>query len=240
MKKKNKTFSSAPSPRKSVARLFLSKTPPPSCRSILYKLFWIFFIGCILGVFIETVWFLIVHHKYITRSGLIYGPFNLVYGFGALVITLGLYQFSQKHGLILFLMGGIIGSVFEYLCSYFQEVVFETSSWEYSKMIFNLHGRINLLYSIFWGILALLWIKILLPQISRLIEKIPYHLGYPLAWSLFFFMTFNIAISACAVKRQTERYHLIPAQNSFQEFLDEHYPDHYLQKIYPDMEFKIK
>lgn len=48
-----------------------------------YKLFWIFFIGCFLGVVIETIWCLITRGHYESRTGLIYGPLNLVYGFGA-------------------------------------------------------------------------------------------------------------------------------------------------------------
>jgi|GEM_PF-4663813 len=56
-----------------------------------YKLFWIFFVGCFLGVVIETLYCLVTRHHFESRQGLIYGPFNLVYGLGALAMTLGLY-----------------------------------------------------------------------------------------------------------------------------------------------------
>lgn len=45
-----------------------------------YKLFWIFFVGCFLGVVIETLYCLVTRHRFESRQGLIYGPFNLVYG----------------------------------------------------------------------------------------------------------------------------------------------------------------
>ena len=49
-----------------------------------YKLFWVFFIGCFAGVVLETIYCLIQRGHYESRVGLIYGPFNLVYGVGAL------------------------------------------------------------------------------------------------------------------------------------------------------------
>ena len=47
-----------------------------------YKLFWVFFIGCFAGVVLETIYCLIQRGHYESRVGLIYGPFNLVYGIG--------------------------------------------------------------------------------------------------------------------------------------------------------------
>lgn len=200
-----------------------------------YKLFWIFFIGCFAGVVIETIWCLIVHSKFESRQGLIYGPFNPVYGFGALVLTVGLHWLSKKRDLWIFLGSVVLGSAAEYLCSWVQETVFGTLSWQYDAMPFNLNGRINLLYSIFWGILGLLWVKELYPRLSRLIEKIPNRWGIPLTWVLVVFMALNMAISGLAVARQTERHAGIPASNAFEVFLDEHYDDERLKKVYTNM-----
>lgn len=80
-----------------------------------YKLFWIFFVGCFLGVVIETLYCLVTRHHFESRQGLIYGPFNLVYGVGALAMTLGLYWLRGKRDLWVFLGGFVIGSAFEYM-----------------------------------------------------------------------------------------------------------------------------
>lgn len=202
-----------------------------------YKLFGVFFICSFLGVVIEMIWCVITNRYLESRQGLIYGPFNLVYGFGGLLITIGLRWLSAKRDLWIFFGGMLIGSLFEYLCSWVQEMMFGTVSWEYSGMRFNLNGRINLLYSFFWGILALLWVKNIYPAMSNLIEKIPNKIGKPLTWILLVFMILNSLISALAVYRQTERYHNIPAENVLEEFLDNHYPDDFLKKIYPNMQY---
>ena len=49
--------------------------------------------------------------------------------------------------------------------------------WDYSKIPFNLGGRINLLYCFFWGIAAVVWIKGIYPVMSAWIEKIPMNFG---------------------------------------------------------------
>ena len=54
-----------------------------------YKLFWIFTIGCVAGVVLENIWYLLAFHRITNRVGLVYGPFNPIYGMGALVITVG-------------------------------------------------------------------------------------------------------------------------------------------------------
>ncbi len=200
-----------------------------------YQLFWIFFIGCFLGVVIETLWCLLTRHHYESRTGLIYGPFNLVYGFGALFMTLGLSWLRKKRDSWIFLGGVIIGSVFEYLCSWIQEELFGTVSWQYDKMPFNLNGRINLLYSLFWGVLALVWVKGLYPLMCRGISRIPNRIGKPLTWVLLVFMIVNSAISGLAVARMSARQQGAAASSSIAEFLDRHYPDERLEKIYPNM-----
>ena len=41
-----------------------------------YKLFWVFLIGCFLGVIIELIWCAVLYQKFESRAGLIYGPFT--------------------------------------------------------------------------------------------------------------------------------------------------------------------
>lgn len=212
----------------------------PAARSFahglnFYKLFWIFFIGCFAGVVIETIWCLVVHSKFESRQGLIYGPFNPVYGFGVLVLTVGLHWLSKKRDLWIFLGSMILGSGVEYLCSWVQETVFGTLSWQYDARPFNLNGRIDLLHSVFWGLLGLIWVKELYPRLSRLIEKIPNRWGIPLTWVLVVFMALNMVISGLAVARQTERHAGIPASNAVEVFLDRHYSDERLKKVYTNM-----
>ncbi len=125
----------------------------------LYKLLLIFYVGSFAGVVVEMLWCLIRNGYIESRAGLVYGPFNLLYGAGAVALTVCLYRFRNRGSWLSFLGGMVVGSVVEYVCSWGQEMVMGTRSWDYSDMPFNLNGRICLLYSIFWGVLGAMWMK---------------------------------------------------------------------------------
>lgn len=200
-----------------------------------YKLFWVFFLGCIIGVILETAFCFVTKGYIESRAGLVYGPFNPVYGFGAVLMTLGLFKLYRYRDLWIFLGSMVIGGGFEFLCSLFQELVFGTVSWEYSNTAYNLAGRTNLLFSFMWGILGLLWVKEMYPRLSRWIEKIPNKVGVPLTWVLVVFMVFNMLVSGLAVNRQKERRQEIPPSDIVDVLMDEYFPDERLKEIYPNM-----
>ena len=202
-----------------------------------YKLFWVFFIGCFAGVVLETIYCLIQRGHYESRVGLIYGPFNLVYGIGALCLSGALYQFRNRGRVFSFVGGFVVGSVVEYACSWFQEVCFGSTSWDYSNMPYNLNGRICLLYSIFWGILGIFWIKDIYPRMAKCILKIPNKVGKPLTWVLLVFMVFNSVMTLFTSLRWTARREGVEPRNAFEAYLDEHYPDERMQKIFANAEF---
>ncbi|MEG2088298.1 MAG: putative ABC transporter permease [Angelakisella sp.] len=221
--------------RKTAATAPLSGNRSFAAGMNFYKLFWVFFWGCFAGVVVETIWCLLTRHTFESRLGVIYGPFNPVYGFGALLLTVCLRRLSGRRDLWIFLGSAILGGGFEFLCSLFQELAFGTVSWEYSHTQLNLAGRTNMMFSFFWGILGLLWVKDIYPLLSRKIERIPDKIGRPLTWVLAVFMVLNMAISALAVGRQSQRRSGIPPQTAFAQFLDNTYPDKLLEVIYPNM-----
>lgn len=200
------------------------------------KLIWIFFIAALLGDIIETLFCRATMGIWMSRSSLIYGPFSIVWGLGAVMFTALLYRYKDKSEGYLFLAGTIVGGVYEYVCSVFTELVFGTVFWDYSHIPFNLAGRINLLYCFFWGIAAAVWMKVLYPRLSRLIERIPMKAGKVLTWVIVVFMVFNMAISALALGRYQQRQSAPDAPtNGFTEFLDLYYPDERIHQVYPNM-----
>lgn len=202
-----------------------------------YKLFWVFFIGCFLGVIIERLWCFVRFGVFEPRVGLIYGPFNLVYGVGAWALTMALYQFRNRSKLFSFIGGALVGSVVEYMCSWFQETVFGSVSWDYSNQPFNLNGRICLLYSIYWGLLGILWIKEIYPRMARLILRIPDRIGKPLTFVLAIFMVFNSVMTGLTALRWVNRRQGEPPRNAIEAYFDEHYPDERMQRIFSNLEF---
>ena len=169
-----------------------------------------------------------------SRSSVVYGPFSIVWGLGCVFLTLFLYKYKDKNDRYIFLYGTILGGAYEYICSIFTELVFGTVFWDYSKIPFNLGGRINLLFCFFWGIAAVVWLKILYPIFSGWIERIPVKCGKLLIKISIVFMVWNMILSAAALYRYNDRLaHPTPA-NWLEQRLDERFPDERMHRIYPN------
>ena len=194
------------------------------------KIFWLFMIGCVFGCVFEMVNHFIHYGNWVSRSGLIYGPLNPVYGLGLVFFVIFLSKIKNP-GLI-FLGGMLLGGGCEYLCSLIQEKVFGTISWDYSHQLFNIGGRTSLKYMLIWGILALLVMKVVYPALSNLIEKMPVKTGNILTVILIVFMIADIIISVVACLRQSERAEEKEPSNQVEVFLDKHFPDNKLNKIF--------
>ena len=201
-----------------------------------YKLLWIFLAGCVIGCLVEMLWCYLNEGFFENRQGLIYGPFSPVYGLGAVLFTLVMYRFKHSSSFIIFLVSTVVGALFEYVCSWMQEMAFGTVSWEYSNEPLNLNGRTSLSFAVMWGVLGLVFMKHVLPFLEQHIERFPIKAGTIITWVLIVLMVFDIVISAAAVRRQTDRHNGVPSTNIITEFLDNHYPDSFLKLIYPNME----
>lgn len=200
----------------------------------MQKLVWLFFIGCLLGDITETIFCRITAGVWMSRSSLVWGPFSIVWGFAIAAVTDLLYKYKDRSDRFLFLMGTALGGAYEYLCSVLSEMVFGTVFWDYSEIPFNLGGRINLLYCFFWGFAAVAWFKIFYPVISGWIEKLPICAGRILTWVIVVFMCCNMAVSTMALIRSNERSQGIPATQSWQQTMDDRFPDERMEKIYPN------
>ena len=200
-----------------------------------YKLTLLFFIGAFLGDIVETIFCYVTAGVLMSRSSVVYGPFSIVWGLGAVLLTAILYRWRDKSDRYIFCVGTVLGGAYEYLCSVFTELVFGTVFWDYSHIPFNLGGRINLLYCFFWGIAAVVWLKMVYPRLSDLIEKTPPRPGIILTWGLVVFMIFNMAVSSLAMARYVERNTIAqPSQTSLGRLLDDRFPNERMERIYPN------
>lgn len=197
----------------------------------LLKSFFIFYLGSLLGCLLEEIWCFIKNKKIAIRRSMIYEPLIPIYCFAAFLIVI----IADKVGYELikvFIAGGIVASLVEYFSSLIQEKVFNTKSWDYSKMPFNLHGRINLLYSIAFGLFATLFIRNL-KVIATLIvkyEKIEITLTITFILLIIFILDTFLSLAACL--RQKKRREKVKAKTRFEKWLDKKYPDKLLDKIY--------
>ncbi len=198
----------------------------------LTKIFWIFLIGSIIGYGLEMIVGLVQNGHFVSRQGLLFGPFIQVYGVGLVAYYLVISNIKKKSYIKIFFITMLLGGIVEYLFSYLQETWFGTISWDYSNLLFNIHGRTSLLHCLYWGIGGVLFVRFILPLIRNLNEWCKNTNFRFITAFLVLFITFDIVMSGMAGSRQLERKNNIAANGYIDNFFDEYYPDEKLEQIY--------
>ena len=198
----------------------------------IFKVFIIFMIGSILGYVVEMIVAFVQNGHFVSRQGLLYGPFTPVYGIGILVYYIFFKIVKNRNKKIVFVSSMILGGITEYLCSYIQEKAFGTVSLDYSNWLFNINGRTTLIHCTYWGFAGLLYVSYIEPLIPKIEEAVRNHKVKIMATSVAIFMVFNVAISSMAAIRQKERQENIAANSKIDVFLDNTYPDEYMDEVF--------
>ncbi len=162
----------------------------------IWRILAYFIIYSIAGYIIETLYGMITKGVWESRQSFLYGPFCGIYGLGAVVMILCLHKFPKKYN-VLFIGGFIVGSIVEYVISWFGEVVLGVKWWDYSNMPLNLNGRICVYFSVFWGFLGIYLIASLNPKIDRVINWIKSKFKTQKALKTFVITVFTVLMLDC-------------------------------------------
>ena len=137
-----------------------------------------FFIFSIIGHILETFIY------YNGESGILFGPWTPVYGFGTVIILL-IYNFLKNNTknkyskiFLLFILSSIILTIIEAIGGYLIEYIFNITFWDYSYYKFHIGKYISLEMALIWGLCSILVVYFLKPLIDKIIGKIPKYLTY--------------------------------------------------------------
>lgn len=128
----------------------------------------LFFAYSVIGWLWETVYCSIKDGHYDYR-GFLFGPYCPVYGFAVTTVLICTYR-VQDNLPLLFLVGLIVSTLFEYFASLFLEKAFHMVLWDYSHLKGNIHGRVAPVISLFWGCGVVLLVKFVQPFVQRIIN----------------------------------------------------------------------
>ncbi len=204
------------------------------------KIFFVFIIGCLFGCFYEeclTFYFKLVNDQPLfweLRRGVIFEPYSPVYGLGAILMTIVLIKDNRPLWKT-FLYASLLGGGTEYVISFLQETFIGTVSWDYSHKFLNIAGRTTIPFMLFWGLLGIVFVKIIYPCISDLIEKLPIKIGQMIFVILATLFICDATISWTALYRQTLRRKDVPAKTIVGKFYDKYFDDKFLKKYFGNM-----
>lgn len=199
-----------------------------------HNIIWYMILFSILGLLIETIYGYVSTGVLESRKGLILGPFCPVYGIGAAFFIVLLSEYKESK-VKLFIMGAIAGTIFEYICSYMLQVIYGSMFWDYSYTTYQINGRVSLTYTVFWGILAVLLVKYLKPQMDKIINKIPSKFWDKIITA---FLILDIALTILGVtvymNRAEKRYN---EEEINETVLDKIFNDNLMSFIFPNLRF---
>ena len=197
-----------------------------------YKVFLLYVIGCMIGVYYEEILTVCRTGEWLSRQGIIYGPFNPVYGLGFLAFTVLLCRNLKRKWWLTYIYSCFIGGAAEVITSLISEYVFKVNAWDYSDKFLNIMGRTTIPFMLFWGLGGLIFVKIVYPGLSKLIELIPKRIGNLIMPTFLIFVLLSHVISYSALFRYGTRAGGQPASNAIEAVLDKYYDDDLMKQYY--------
>lgn len=216
-----------------------------------FNLFWVFFVCSVLGLILEEVWHMVVVDPgvYQDRAGMLFGPFSPIYGFGAVLMTMALNCFYKKNPLIIFLVSALIGGAFEVFVGWFMQTSFGVVSWSYSHIrLFGMPDPIAVLtggrtctpFACMWGLGGLIWIKVLLPRLLKLINMIPWKRRYSATVILTAVMLIDGVMTLQSLDYWYQRVNGTVRNIPVAQFYDKHFDNEYMENRFQSMTMSPK
>ena len=216
-----------------------------------FNLFWVFFVCSVLGLVLEEVWHMVVVDPgvYQDRAGMLFGPFSPIYGFGAVLMTMALNRFYKKNPLIIFLVSALIGGAFEVFVGWFMQTSFGVVSWSYSHIrLFGMPDPIAVLtggrtctpFACMWGLGGLIWIKVLLPRLLKLINMIPWKRRYSATVILTAVMLIDGVMTLQSLDYWYQRVNGTVRNIPVAQFYDKHFDNEYMENRFQSMTMSPK
>ena len=125
----------------------------------------------------------------------------------------------------------VVGSVLEYVTSWGMEFFWGAVAWNYSGTFGSINGRTNFAFGMMWGLLGLVWVRVALPAVKQAFSHVNAQNAAVRAVTVLMtaFLAADIAVTVLALDREGQHAQGVPATTWEQRFLDEHFPDSFLQ-----------
>ena len=135
-------------------------------------------LGWIYEVFLEVV----VYRWGFSNRGVLFGPYCVVYGFGAIILIFLLSRLKNRRipvggisitPVLVFAGIVVITTITELIASYLMEFTRGEWMWDYTRFSFNFQGRIALNPSIRFGIGGMVFLYLLQPVLEAAADRMP-------------------------------------------------------------------
>lgn len=196
------------------------------------QLFWLFLIYSFIGWIIEAAVGTIKKRSFINR-GFSTSPFCLVYGVGAILMTVTLTELLDNF-FLLFVSCAIQATIVEWITGKTLERLNHHKWWDYSDKKWNFDGYICFQYTVLWGILGVICLKGGNPLFMTLYRQIPEPVTSILVWVLMGYVLLDALVSLAAA------LHLRTSSTEQSRLVLIRFAEHRMAKAYPVIQEKTE
>lgn len=120
------------------------------------------------------------------------------------MLTVSLNRFYHSHNLVIFLIAMVVGSAIEYATSWGMEYFWGAVAWNYDGTFGSIDGRTNFAFGVMWGMLGLVWVRIVIPSLKRVFSHVDAKqaLARVVTAGISVFLVVDISVTVLALDRE--------------------------------------
>ena len=119
------------------------------------------------------------------------------------------------------------------------EFSFGIRAWDYSGTFLSIDGRTNFVFMVMWGVLGVAWIRLLLPQLLKLINLIPWNWRYGVTAVCAALMLLDGVMTIQSIDCWYGRMAGKAPETPIERFYAEHFDNDYMQNRFQTMTMDV-
>lgn len=195
----------------------------------------IFVIASVAGLGLEMVWMYVTAGLTELRVGLVWGPFSPLYGFGACLLTMVLWNFRKAPWFQVFLVSAVLGGGLEQTTGMLMEGLFHAQSWTYLYLPDHITQWIAWRFLFAWGLIGLLWCRVVMPEVIYRIGEPTSRMQIAFISLLMAFLVLDMTMTVYCFYRKAQRDVGIPPANAMDAYVDQHFSDEFIENRFQNL-----
>jgi len=202
---------------------------------VFYHYVIIFMVASVAGLVLEMVWMYVSAGRTELRVGLVWGPFSPLYGFGACLLTMVLWNFRKAPTFQVFLVSAALGGGLEQTTGMLMEDLFHAQSWTYAGLPDAITQWIAWRFLFAWGVIGLVWCRVVMPEVIYRIGEPTNRLQVVVVSLLTAFLILDMLMTVSCFYRKAQRDAGIPPANSVEAYVDRHFSDEFIENRFQNL-----
>ena len=200
-----------------------------------YQYVIIFMVASVAGLILEMTWMLISSGRTELRVGLVWGPFSPLYGFGACLLTMVLWNFRTAPKAQVFFISALLGGGLEQTTGMLMEDLFHAQSWTYIGLPDAITQWIAWRFLFAWGVLGLVWCRVVMPEVIYRIGEPTNRRQIVIVSLMTAFLVVDMLATVFCFYRKACRDAGIPPHNAVEEYVDSRFNDEFIANRFQNL-----